>query len=480
MNVSQKGGELQTLSPQQLFDVCYDSAGELVLSAATGNIDRHSTQMLGICEQAYLRSAYYWLHFYQPEPNASPLDKVRGYLEAFDRLCELGAWPAAAQILLTPLQFETEQALHEHLGTWGYYREQLNLYGLLLGKLNSQLDCLCLQGLGRASCLLGKVDEAINYHKRQLQLARELEDKRAEASALGGLGTVYGHIGQNKRAIAYHQQQLNLACEISDLREEIQALAEIGRSLCSLSRYRDAIQSFKEALDANDRLQDSKLESYILGQLGQTYCMFGNHPETIRILSHSLQVSEQLGRKNEICMALNTLGNSYCFLAQIDRAIECQQKSLRVASEMNYFFTQAIALNSLGVIYSYWLQNYPKALEYFEQAFEVYKKLGDRKRTAITLSSVSFCQAYCQNNEIAMENAQQALEIACELNDSHAKGVALSMVAHAYWHRGQYARGLLTVTKAMLINPPWKSANGKLMLRKTIEIVSQPLKKIWR
>lgn len=69
-------------------------------------------------------------------PNATNLEQISGYQEAFHHLCEVAAWEKASEILFTNLNTSTNEELHEQLSTWGYYREQTHLYNRLLDKLS--------------------------------------------------------------------------------------------------------------------------------------------------------------------------------------------------------------------------------------------------------------------------------------------------------------------------------------------------------
>ncbi len=94
--------QLQELSSQEIRDLRYDVAGKLVIIPSDSDIEQQSTNFLRkltISEKADLKIALYWLNDYEPEPDATKLEQVRGYLEGFHHLCELSAWKEAARLL---------------------------------------------------------------------------------------------------------------------------------------------------------------------------------------------------------------------------------------------------------------------------------------------------------------------------------------------------------------------------------------------
>ena len=86
----------------------------------------------------------------------------------------------------------------------------------LLGKVSTEQDLVCLNGLGRAYYNLSDFDRSWDYHQQQLQLARQINNRQAEAQAIAGLGEIQ-RIKQNcAEAIPLFQQQLDIAREIGD------------------------------------------------------------------------------------------------------------------------------------------------------------------------------------------------------------------------------------------------------------------------
>ena len=91
-----------------------------------------------------------WLTRYQPKPNAPNLEQVRGCLEAISLFCDLEDWTQAEKIFMLCLNTPTNEELHNQLATWGYYREQIQLYERFLDQSDPLLKALCLSGLGNA------------------------------------------------------------------------------------------------------------------------------------------------------------------------------------------------------------------------------------------------------------------------------------------------------------------------------------------
>ncbi|GAB4191229.1 MAG: hypothetical protein Fur006_34170 [Coleofasciculaceae cyanobacterium] len=87
----------------------------LIRSVAYELLGKLSNQELE-WRKAHYTAAQMWYRTYEPEPDASNLEQVQGYLEAFHHLCEVEDWEQASKILVIPLDTATKDALVNQLG----------------------------------------------------------------------------------------------------------------------------------------------------------------------------------------------------------------------------------------------------------------------------------------------------------------------------------------------------------------------------
>src|SRR5207248_2793483 len=88
--------------------------------------------------------------------------------------------------------------------------------------------------VGLACYYLGQVEKAIGYYEQNLQIAREVKDRRGEGNALGNLGTAYAALGQAEKAIGCYEQNLQIAREINDRGGEGNAVGNLGNAYAAL------------------------------------------------------------------------------------------------------------------------------------------------------------------------------------------------------------------------------------------------------
>ena len=111
------------------------------------------------------RAVINWLTRYRPTDDATQLEQVKGYLEAFHHLCTIEEWDRAFTLISTRLNTPTQEILHYQLKLWGYYQEQIDLYAQLADRVSPKWNSGIYNCLGATYQALGNYSQAINYFR---------------------------------------------------------------------------------------------------------------------------------------------------------------------------------------------------------------------------------------------------------------------------------------------------------------------------
>jgi tetratricopeptide (TPR) repeat protein len=301
----------------------------LIRNTAYELLKKISNQGLEWQDDHYI-AAEMWHTGYEPDPDASNLEKVQGYLEAFHHLCEVGDWEQASQILSIRLDIPTNEELHNQLGIWGYYLQQIQLYSTILGKLNDAWNCICYSGLGNAYKSLGDYPQAIGYHQQSLRTARKICNRKDEGTALGNLGNVYYSLGDYPQAIGYHQQSLTIFREIGDRYGEGTSLGNLGNAYDSLGNYPQAIEYHQQHLTIAREIGDRYGEGSAVGNLAVTLFQLEQYSEALENLQAALNIFREIGYRSFEAITLNNLAKLYLKLGDRALAIEYWDKALEI------------------------------------------------------------------------------------------------------------------------------------------------------
>jgi tetratricopeptide (TPR) repeat protein len=427
----------------------------------------------------YIAIEYFLTIEDEPPDDAKNLAKVDRYLQVFYHFCEASEWEKAGQVLSFCY---ISKELHEQLRLWGYYREQIELYQELLGKVNSEQDIICLYGLGRAFYNISNYDKSLNYYQQLLKLARLINNRQAEALALGGFGDIQ-HIKQNRseEAIVFYQQKLDIAREIGDREQESYALNFLGYALHMLelnqgkkNYQQKGLNHLEEALEIARNLDNQEIESICLNNISQVYLNRGQYEQVLIYLLRQLEICKNSNDIRGKYSALEILGQCYVMLKQLDKARFYMQEALVVTGDMGDKYSKIRTLNGLGVLYCYKLKRYQEALPYFKKALEIMQQLNIERHLVTSAVNISVCYSYLKNQQQSTLYLNMAQSLATKSNSLEDKGLVTMAIANSYWGRDKIwykLWGILLAIKGLMIIPPWRSANGRLAMQATIRRV---------
>ncbi len=383
----------------------------MVLLRQHNLIKRVSGHLLRVQEEDWRESnrtaAQMWVEGYAPDEGAPNLEKVRGELEAFHHHCELEDWESAKTILLN-------QKVGYQLRIWGYSWEMIRLHEQLIGKVDTVVDVVCERVMGSGYWYLGNYPEAIKHGRRSLAIAREINDRVGEETALGDLGYAYYALSDYPQALTYHQLRLNIAREIGSRDGEGTALAGLGMVYAALGNFSEAIKCQQESLTITREIGNRNGEGNALGCLGNIYCLLGQYSQAIDCQQQLLQIAQEIGKRRGEADALGNLGNIYSAMGQYPEAIECYQKCLQIVRDVGQRRSEGITLTNWSEALLK-LERYPEAQHYLQIALDIFKSLGERAGAAEVLLRLSEVHHKTKHPDLAFDYGNQALSIAAEL-----------------------------------------------------------------
>jgi tetratricopeptide (TPR) repeat protein len=290
-----------------------------------------------IWKAAEVKAAELWLREYQPEENTENLEKVRGYLEAFDHYCTAEDWVKAESLFKIRLKITQRQELHNQLSTWGYYDENIYICKRILNKLSSQIDIVCYKDLADNYHLLGKDNKAIKYCNKGLTISQKIEDVdgqshfyniagniyrqseqyneaiqifnealqnanklqfndnkvKLESTIYNNLGTVYSDRKEQFTSFYYFQKALSLAQKINNFKGIATASINIANYYGSIGKIKDTAQYLEIASIYIEKTEDYLIITNFKESLGLVLCSQDKDSEGLLLLEEALQVNSQ-------------------------------------------------------------------------------------------------------------------------------------------------------------------------------------------
>ncbi|MEM7772700.1 MAG: hypothetical protein AAF327_19590 [Cyanobacteria bacterium P01_A01_bin.37] len=132
-------------------------------------------------ETAHRQAADLWLTLYEPIDDGSNLEKVRGYLEAFEHFYISESYHQACEILFEDMQ--TGEELHWQLFIWGYF------------------------------------EELIVMHKKTIEITEKISNLLARSNSLGNLASIFRILGNYQDSVSLYNQALSITREVGSFQE---------------------------------------------------------------------------------------------------------------------------------------------------------------------------------------------------------------------------------------------------------------------
>jgi tetratricopeptide (TPR) repeat protein len=406
------------------------------------------------------RAVINWLSKYKPQPYSPTLEQLRGCLEAFHHLCAVDAWEKAANLIRRGVPVTTateplnssediylEEALHSQLGDFGYYREQINLCSQILGKVNDEVDDICLNSLGLAHRALGNYQKAIECHKQQLKLAPAPE---SQASSLTNLGNIYGSLRQYTVAMEFYEQALAIFLTLSNEKGYGKILGNIGVIYRLQENYEQAIESHRQHLEIAHNIDDRQGIANAIENLGIVYYFLGDYQKAAENMQWSLSIARKTGNRRNKASTLGSLGNVYSALQNHSLARDLYQQQLELSHEIGYLEGEKTALGNLGVV-CHSTGQYDTAIKYYERGLAIARNIGDKQGESYALSNLGNTYTCLEQYETAIEYHKQSLGIAAGIGDKWAAGAAIHNLSDAYRLLKQFELAALLGMRSLYI-----------------------------
>jgi tetratricopeptide (TPR) repeat protein len=384
--------------------------GQLLFAKLEIDLDEVPIEKLA----AYTAVKYYLTVEDEPPDDVTNLEQVKRYLQSFDHLCEMEAWEAASEILLSYTHTTTNQELRIQLRIWRYYRELASLYNRILGKLNSRWDAICLNGLGLVYYGLGEYTHAIEFYQQCLAIARATGDQYREGRALGNLGLTFYAMGQYHQAIKYTHQYLQKSRTIGDSQGEGNALGNLGIIYKALGKYHRAINYAQQHLDIARKIGDRLGEGNALGNLGTAHYPLGKYHQAIDYAQQHLDIARAIGDRLGEGNELANMGLAYHAIGEYTHAIALYQQRLTITQVIEDRQGEGETLCRLGATLIR-LDLYSEALKALHTALEICNTTGNRSIQAEVQKVLAEAYQILGPRTLAIEYCNRALSIAAEL-----------------------------------------------------------------
>jgi CHAT domain-containing protein/Tfp pilus assembly protein PilF len=142
------------------------------------------------------------------------------------------------------------------------------------------------------------------------------------------------------------------------------------------------------------------------------------------------------------------------------RAIENYEKALESFLRLSNRQKAADTLTRLGLVYGRSLDQYSKAIDLFQQALLIQRKIGDRKGEALSLNNLGGAWSSLSQYAKAIDFFEKALVIERDIGDWSSEATTLNNLGTAYTILSQYAKAIDLFQQALAIDQRHSPTRG--------------------
>ncbi|RLD87898.1 MAG: hypothetical protein DRJ09_09385 [Bacteroidetes bacterium] len=158
-------------------------------------------------------------------------------------------------------------------------------------------------------------------------------------------------------------------------------------------------------------------------------------------------LAQKINRPDLEGKAYKSMGVSCYMLSNYKTALDFFQKAYDSFKKSGNILEQGNCLNNIGLLYDEW-SNYPKAESYYTQALELKTKAGDKSSMATTLINLGNINYYKFNYQGSLDYYYRAKILFEEVNDKEGIGQCLNNIAIIYKAWGNVTQAMKYLQEA--------------------------------
>lgn len=317
-----------------------------------------------------------------------------------------------------------------------------------------EIEGTALAGMGKVSKMLGDNAKAIEYYTQSLPLIKTVEEKIIPAVALMELASIYSESGDNQKALEFYLQAVPFLKESGEKEYEALALNEIGTIYRKLGQQTKAIEFLNLALSLVKTMPEEESrekEAEILTMIAGIYEFIGDIQKSIEHFNQALSILRKIENKEGEASVLAEIGFVYAASVDFQKALEYLNQALKLSKQINSKSVESRVLKNLGFVYTSIGEN-KKALEYLNQALQILKQEGAIEEQAHVFNYMGDVYLDLGEDQKALEYFNQALSLMKEYKNDQGVAAILSKIASVYFYRDENKKGIDYLEQSLQIS----------------------------
>ncbi len=288
---------------------------------------------------------------------------------------------------------------------------------------NKEFEVFSLNMIGVVYRRTDAIKTALDYNQRALEVAESIKNpsthiKRNINVALNSIGNLYKLLGQYDLAIAQFQRALELEGRLENKLGLAINNQNIGDCLEQKGDLDGALVQYQKALALNEEINNTYGKVFSKNGIAQIYLKRDNYQEALSLLE---QLAEPVAKEKDkliwSVVLINT-GWARMELGDLKQAEKEMQRGLKMSTDNSLTRNVVYARRLLSRLETK-KGNYEKALEYYQSAEELDKKIKDERNLRYINDLILRYESQKRDNEISnLANENELVKLRLRRNQT--------------------------------------------------------------
>jgi signal transduction histidine kinase/tetratricopeptide (TPR) repeat protein len=287
------------------------------------------------------------------------------------------------------------------------------------------------------------LQKSFDYAEEAIKLAEDKDLPWGKAWAYKNIGNFYSIRGDFATAIKYFDLALNLNYQLNDSTRIATCYINLGSNYSSLGKYDEAYfyhtQSYRMASATGNQLQ----RAISLHNIASVFKELGQYDRSFEYFKLSMKLSNEIKDLEGGAYNYSEIGSLYMHRGHYDSALAALGLSLKLTREIRLRINDLEPSVLMSIAKTHLLQNnYSTALNYYDSAFTLYSKTGNK----FGIADVGLGRGMVYLKEKRYEDAQKLIggsaTMAHQLNAWKLEIECYQNLSALYEHKGDYQKSL--------------------------------------
>ena len=250
------------------------------------------------------------------------------------------------------------------------------------------------------------IEKSIQYAKKGANIAEKDNDNLNLSKLFQTLSMAYEGKGCFDTAQIYIEKSLQTAINSKDKKREINVLFGMGSLYLCQENFFSAIELYMSSLRMSDSINYTDIHGLIFSNLAAIHFKLKNFERTLFYLNQALDIAERIDDNYAKMGIYQTLGSYYSNNNEFSKALNYSQKAYELSVFLNDREYQALSLSSISALNLKFFE-YEKGLQNAYEALQISQELGLKNQIIISYNVIADLyrekQMYKESEEMALK-----------------------------------------------------------------------------